>query len=74
MNRRIRSTNQLGDAVAALRRDQGMTQADLAAWVGVDRTTIVRLEAGQLAVVDRLLEVLATLSADLLIVDRGTSA
>lgn len=71
MYRRIRDARQLGQAVGDLRKRQGMTQEELAEWLSVDRTTIVRLEAGGLQALHRLMAALSVLRADLVIVDRS---
>lgn len=42
----IRTTQDLGAAVRAFRKDRGLTQADLAEWLGTNRFTIHRLEMG----------------------------
>ena len=47
-----------------------MTQGDLAAWLGVDRTTVLRMEAGRVSQIDRLFDVLGVLGLDLVVVPR----
>lgn len=71
MRIQTRSAMDLGSAIARLRRERNMTQADLASWVGIDRTTVVRLESGTLQSVERLIDVLSALGADLVLVDRN---
>ncbi|QSB15405.1 helix-turn-helix domain-containing protein [Natronosporangium hydrolyticum] len=68
--RRARDARGLGQHIATLRRERRMTQAELAQWLGVDRTTVVRLEAGNLRAVKRLTEALSVLGADLVVVPR----
>jgi len=43
---RASNASELGGALAEVRRSQGMTQADMAEMIGVDRTYIARLESG----------------------------
>ena len=71
MWRRVHTPAELGAVVAALRRHSGMSQGDLAEWLDVDRTTVVRLEAGSLGVLHRLMGALSALGADLVVVDRA---
>ncbi|MGL5864079.1 MAG: helix-turn-helix transcriptional regulator [Phycicoccus sp.] len=66
----LRSAGELGRRVADARRDQNLTQGDLAAWLGVDRTTVIRLEAGRVSQLDRLFDVLGVLGLDLVAVPR----
>lgn len=70
---RVRSSGDLGDWVAQGRRRQGLTQAELAEWLGVDRTTVVRLEAGAVSQIARVVDALGVLGLDLVVVPRGTS-
>ncbi|MGL4743953.1 MAG: helix-turn-helix transcriptional regulator [Dermatophilaceae bacterium] len=66
----LRSAGDLGRRVADARREQSLTQGDLAAWLGVDRTTVIRLEAGKVSQLDRLFDVLGVLGLDLIAVPR----
>lgn len=66
----VRSARQLGDRIASGRHSHDLTQSDLAAWLGVDRTTILRMEAGRVSQIDRLFEVLGVLGLDLVVVPR----
>lgn len=68
--RRVHEARGLGVAVAALRRAQGLTQQELSEWLGVDRSTVVRLEAGDAAQLRRLMDALSVLGADLVVVER----
>lgn len=70
MWRRVHDSAELGRAVADLRKAQGMKQEDLADWLDVDRTTIVRLESGAVGALHRLAEALSVLGADLVVVPR----
>lgn len=69
--RRVPDAKALGSSVAQLRRAQSLTQEELAQWLGVDRSTLVRLEAGRVTQVSRLLDALSVLGADLIVVQRG---
>ncbi len=68
--RRVHDAHGLGRALAGLRRDSGMSQAELAEWLGVDRTTVVRMESGSLGALERLTAALAVVGADLVVVPR----
>ena len=71
MWRRVHTAAELGAVVAELRRQSDMSQAELAEWIGVDRTTVVRLEAGSLGALHRLMSSLSAVGADLVVVDRA---
>jgi transcriptional regulator with XRE-family HTH domain len=43
----VPTQEELGRRIAEARSDCGMTQADLAASVGLERTALVRVEAGE---------------------------
>ena len=43
----VPTQEELGRRIAQARSDYGMTQADLAASVGLERTALVRVEAGE---------------------------
>ena len=73
MWRRPRDARQLGQAVSDLRKLRGMTQEELAEWLSVDRTTVVRLEAGTLNALQRLMAALSVLGADLVVIERTAS-
>lgn len=70
---KVRSSGELGQWVAQGRQGQGLTQAELADWLGVDRTTVVRLEAGTVSQIARVFDALGVLGLDLVVVPRGTS-
>jgi y4mF family transcriptional regulator len=60
----IRTPTDLGRAIRALRRGQGITQAQLALTAGTNRRFIVDLERGKpTAQIGKALEVLAVLGA-----------
>lgn len=67
---RIRSAPQLGAALAACRKQRGLTQAELAARTGVDRTTLLALEAGRPQSMERLVRFFSELGYDLAVVPR----
>jgi transcriptional regulator with XRE-family HTH domain len=67
-----RGAEGLGRALREQRLERGWTQEQLAEWLGVDRTTIVRMEAGRHPALARLADALSLLGADLLVVPRGT--
>lgn len=66
-----RGAEGLGRAIRDLRRERGWTQADLAGWLGVVRSTIVRMEAGRHPALARFADALSLLGADVLVVPRG---
>lgn len=60
----VRSAEALGDAIARLRFDRGLTQAELAESLGVSRRYIYAIESGQPNLyATRLFEVLRELGA-----------
>jgi transcriptional regulator with XRE-family HTH domain len=66
----VRSPSDLGRAIAGVRAERGLTQAQLAEEVGVDRSYLARLEADATALVlERALRALrrmgATITVDL---------
>lgn len=67
---KVRSAGELGQRIADSRQDQGLTQGELADWLGVDRTTVLRLEAGKASQIDRLFDILGILGLDLVVVPR----
>jgi len=71
MWRRVHDARELGGTVADLRKRRGMTQEELADWLSVDRTTVIRLEAGALQALHRLMAALSVLGADLVVADRS---
>ena len=68
--RRAHGSSDLGAAVAELRRAHGMSQTDLAEWIGASRGALVRLEAGSSSQLVRLMDALSVLGADLVVVPR----
>jgi HTH-type transcriptional regulator/antitoxin HipB len=70
----VRSPEDLGRAIAELRRDQQLSQAQLAEKAGVDRTYIAKLEGGhRSALLDLIFDVLAELDANITVARRNTS-
>ena len=67
-----RGAEGLGRALRDLRQQRGWTQEALAGWLGVDRSTVVRMEAGRQPALARFAEALSLLGADVLVVPRGT--
>lgn len=68
---KVRSATELGRRLADGRQSQDLTQGDLANWLGVDRTTVLRLEAGKVGQIDRLFDILGVLGLDLVVVPRA---
>jgi transcriptional regulator with XRE-family HTH domain len=66
----LRGDTGAGRALAGARHAAGLTQAELAARLGVDRTTVVNLEAGRNAAVSRLIRAFNGLGYDLIAVPR----
>ncbi|MDQ1630278.1 MAG: HTH-type transcriptional regulator / antitoxin HipB [Frankiaceae bacterium] len=65
----IRRPKDLGLAVAEARRLRRLSQAELADTAGIDRTYLVRLEAGlSTLLVERVLRLLRRLGAELVVV------
>jgi transcriptional regulator with XRE-family HTH domain len=67
---KVRSASELGHRISDGRRHQNLTQGDLANWLGVDRTTVLRLEAGKVGQINRLFDILGVLGLDLVVVPR----
>ena len=67
---KVRSASELGQRIADGRQEQSLTQGELAGCLGVDRTTVLRLEAGKASQIDRLFDILGLLGLDLVVVPR----
>jgi len=68
----VRSGQDFGRAIAGLREVEGLTQAELAATTGIERTYLARLEAGHATqMVERLIEAVRALGAEMIVVHRG---
>jgi DNA-binding XRE family transcriptional regulator len=70
---RISTDKSLSDTLAAIRRESGVSQAELAQRIQSDRTTVVRLESGRLEAFTRLTSAFAILGYDLIAVPRGAT-
>lgn len=70
---RLRGTAGAGNALAGARHASGLTQAELAARIGADRTTVLTLEAGRSAAVNRFLKAFGWLGYDLIAVPRDAA-
>lgn len=68
---RTRSVQGLGQAVASLRADRGMTQAELGATIDSSRPTISRLENGADVSMSTVVESLTALGYEIVLVPRG---
>ena len=60
-----------GDALAGVRRDAGLTQAALAERLGIDRTTVLNMEAGRNPAINRFIRAFGLFGYDLIAVPRG---
>ena len=60
-------------ALAGVRRVKGLTQADLADQLGVNRTTVLDMEAGRNPAVDRFIRAFNYQGYDLIAVPRTAS-
>jgi HTH-type transcriptional regulator / antitoxin HipB len=67
---RARGVEGLGAALAAVRRDGGVTQAQLAERIGAERTTVIGMEAGKNPALARLVRAFSVLGYDLVAVPR----
>jgi transcriptional regulator with XRE-family HTH domain len=68
----VRAPGDLGRAIAGVRAERGLTQAQLAEAAGVDRTYLARLEAGASALVlERALRLLRRMGATVTVVLDG---
>jgi DNA-binding XRE family transcriptional regulator len=66
----IRGARGVKQALAGARANKGISQAELAALLGVDRVTMVSLEAGKNSGAMRLIEAFNLLGFDLIAVPR----
>lgn len=68
----VRTRDDLAAAIRELRRERGMTQEELADWIGVHRNYIGQLERGEMSTqVERTFDVLSLLGVDIVLVGRG---
>ncbi len=66
----VRSQQELGAAVRRIRRARGMTQTDLAEWIGSNRFTIHRLEVGAPVGLPIVMKAIAVLGYSVALVPR----
>jgi transcriptional regulator with XRE-family HTH domain len=66
----LRGDTGAGSALFGARRAAGLTQAQLAELLGIDRTTVIAMESGRSAAVSRLLQAFNQLGYDLIAVPR----
>jgi DNA-binding XRE family transcriptional regulator len=66
----VRSQQELGAAVRRIRRARGMTQTDLAEWIGSNRFTIHRLEVGAPVGLPIVMKAIAVLGYSVTLVPR----
>ncbi|HXE12214.1 MAG TPA: XRE family transcriptional regulator [Bryobacteraceae bacterium] len=71
----MRTLQELGEAVAATRRELGLMQKDVAAQAGITPELLLRFERGQVSEFGsrKLLSVLAVLGKEVALVKTGTS-
>jgi len=71
----MRTLQELGDAVAATRRDRGLKQKEVAAKAGITPESLLRFERGQVSEFGsrKLLAVLAVLGMEITFVKTGMS-
>jgi DNA-binding XRE family transcriptional regulator len=67
---RVRGVEGLGAALAAVRRESGVTQVELAGRIGAERTTVIGMEAGRNPALARLVRAFSLLGYDLVAVPR----
>jgi transcriptional regulator with XRE-family HTH domain len=67
----LRSSDGGGRALAGVRRAAGLTQAELADRLGVDRTTVITMEAGRNPAIKRFTGAFGQFGYDLIAVPRG---
>ncbi|MHB8466168.1 MAG: helix-turn-helix transcriptional regulator [Acidimicrobiales bacterium] len=70
---RIRGGDGLGRTLRACRRDARLTQAALAERLGIERTTVLNMEASRNPVLERLVSAFATCGFDLVAVPRDAT-
>jgi transcriptional regulator with XRE-family HTH domain len=67
----LRGADGAGKALAAVRRQAGLTQAQIARQVKMDRTTVLNMEAGRNPAVSRFVSLFNWMGYDLIAVPRG---
>ena len=68
---RLRGPAGAGNALEGARRAGGLTQAQLAVQIGMDRTTVLAMEAGRSSVIARFLKAFDWLGYDLIAVPKN---
>jgi transcriptional regulator with XRE-family HTH domain len=69
----LRGDGGTGRALAGVRHTAGLTQAQIARTLGMDRTTVIDIEAGRNAAVNRFVGLFNRMGYDLIAVPRGAS-
>jgi transcriptional regulator with XRE-family HTH domain len=67
----LRGDGGAGRALAGVRRTAGRTQAEIARTLGMDRTTVIDMEAGRNTAVNRFVGLFNRMGYDLIAVPRG---
>jgi transcriptional regulator with XRE-family HTH domain len=67
----LRGEGGTGGALAGVRRAAGLTQAEIARKIGMDRTTVIDIEAGRNTAVNRFVGLFNRMGYDLIAVPRG---
>jgi transcriptional regulator with XRE-family HTH domain len=67
----LRGSDGAGQALAGVRRTAGLTQAELADRLGIDRTTMLNMEAGRNPAINRFIGAFDHFGYDLVAVPRG---
>jgi transcriptional regulator with XRE-family HTH domain len=70
---RIRGADDLGHALAEIRRAASLTQAELAERVRAERTTVLNMEAGRNTALERFIRAFGLFGYDLIAVRRGST-
>jgi transcriptional regulator with XRE-family HTH domain len=67
----LRGDEGAGRALAGVRHAAGLTQAEIARRLGMDRTTVINIEAGRNTAVNRFVGLFNRMGYDLIAVPRG---
>jgi len=67
----LRGDKGAGRALAGVRHSAGLTQAEIARRLGMDRTTVINIEAGRNTAVNRFVGLFNRMGYDLIAVPRG---
>jgi hypothetical protein len=67
----LRGDGGAGQALAGVRHTVGLTQAQIASRLGMDRTTVIDIEAGRNTAVNRFVGLFNRMGYDLIAVPRG---